>query len=285
MMTSEPYQEAVVDLQCLLNRNMATQLKLDGIFGSKTKANVLAWQRKKGLVEDGVVGSKTWNTLCNTYIPMSDLLAQKLVNLAEKEEELHVVEVPLGSNRGPDVDKYRAATNHALLNGWPWCAAFICWLLREAMKNHSYEFTRPQTAGAWDFENWARKQTCGVSLKKPHGNDIYAGDIVVFTEKIWTKGHIGLATSAPDAAGYIKTIEGNTRADGSINSKVHGVFAKKHKLSDIRSRIRITESDCYLSLFSEMSIDDTSMLTSNDLSMSMSMSMSTSMSMSMSMSM
>ena len=154
-------------------------------------------------------------------------------------------------NCRPHVDEYRAATWLALGNGWDWCASFIYWLLREAMKNQSYEFWHPQTVGAWDFENWAREQTCGVSLKKPHGNDIYAGDIVVFKLQ-----HIGLATNAPDAAGYIKTIEGNTSADGSINTKVHGVFAKKCKLSDIRSRIRITESDCYLSSLSEMSIDE-----------------------------
>jgi peptidoglycan hydrolase-like protein with peptidoglycan-binding domain len=45
--TYDTYKEAVVDLQCLLNRNIAMQLKVDGIFSSKTKANVLAWQRKK----------------------------------------------------------------------------------------------------------------------------------------------------------------------------------------------------------------------------------------------
>jgi hypothetical protein len=32
----------------------------DGIFGPNTQAHVIAWQKKNGLVADGVVGPKTW---------------------------------------------------------------------------------------------------------------------------------------------------------------------------------------------------------------------------------
>jgi murein DD-endopeptidase MepM/ murein hydrolase activator NlpD len=35
----------------------------DGIFGSQTKASVVAFQASKGLVADGIVGPKTWATL------------------------------------------------------------------------------------------------------------------------------------------------------------------------------------------------------------------------------
>jgi hypothetical protein len=231
---SPTYQAAVVGLQCLLNQMNAAGLTVDGYFGASTKSAVIVWQRKNGLDTDGVVGCRTWNTLCNNN-PTSSLLAQELVNLATKE--IGVKEVPLYSNRGPRVDTYRAATWLALGNGWNWCAAFICWLMREAMAEDSFSFLRPQTAGAWDFERWAREQECGVSMKKPHNNDIKAGDIVVYT---WQ--HIGLATSAPDTSGNINTIEGNTYVDGSADRRGVGVYAKKRKLSDIRSRIRITAS-------------------------------------------
>jgi hypothetical protein len=113
------------------------------------------------------------------------------------------------------------------------CAAFICWLFREAMKGGKYTFKRPQTAGAWDFENWARQQDKSVILKKPHRNDIKSGDIVVFTFS-----HIGIAISGPDVSGYVTTIEGNTDAAGSREGG--GVFIKKRKLSSIRSVIRTT---------------------------------------------
>lgn len=35
-------------------------LKVDGVFGSKTRAAVLAFQRRHGLVADGIVGVRTW---------------------------------------------------------------------------------------------------------------------------------------------------------------------------------------------------------------------------------
>lgn len=112
------------------------------------------------------------------------------------------------------------------------CAAFICWLFREAMKDGKYSFERPKTAGAYDFENWCREQDTNVLLKKPHGGDIKAGDIVIFTFS-----HIGLAISEPDEFGYVTTIEGNT--DGQGSREGGAVLIKKRKLSSIRSRIRV----------------------------------------------
>jgi len=35
----------------------------DGFFGSRTKTSVLNYQKKSGLVVDGIVGSKTWSTI------------------------------------------------------------------------------------------------------------------------------------------------------------------------------------------------------------------------------
>jgi hypothetical protein len=161
--TSPTYKTAVVDLQCLLNQKNAAKLAVDGIFGSKTKEAVLAWQFKKGLDMDGIVGSNTWNSLCGPIV--SGLLAKKLVVLANKE--VGVKEVPLYSNRGPRVDQYRAATSLALgKDGWFWCAAFICWLMREAMAEGEYGFSRPQEAGVFNFEKkWAVKQKCGIRPK------------------------------------------------------------------------------------------------------------------------
>ena len=35
----------------------------DGIFGQNTKNAVIAFQRAKGLIADGIVGPKTWSKL------------------------------------------------------------------------------------------------------------------------------------------------------------------------------------------------------------------------------
>ncbi|KJR45572.1 N-acetylmuramoyl-L-alanine amidase [Desulfosporosinus sp. I2] len=37
--------------------------KIDGVFGPLTRAAVLAFQKSKGLVQDGIVGKMTWTAL------------------------------------------------------------------------------------------------------------------------------------------------------------------------------------------------------------------------------
>lgn len=55
--------DAVRKLQELLNAKGYTCGNVDGIFGSKTKAAVLAFQKANGLAADGIVGPLTWGKL------------------------------------------------------------------------------------------------------------------------------------------------------------------------------------------------------------------------------
>jgi hypothetical protein len=161
-------------------------------------------------------------------------LAPAIVELARAE--IGVEEVN-GTNCGPRVNEYKAATWLDPKVGWPWCAAFVCWLVREAMKLtdvvETETFKRPQTAGAWDFENWSLAQDKSTQTRKPHRGDIKPGDIVVFKFS-----HIGIAESAPDKNGVVTTIEGNT--DGAGSREGGAVLRKKRRLTQIRSRIRFT---------------------------------------------
>ena len=199
------------------------------------KEVVKAVQKLLGVSADGAVGPVTWNAILakmSTKSPITSggSVAEKMVSLAR--EEIGVSEVD-GSNCGPRVDEYKAATWLDADKGWPWCAAFICWLVREAIEGEDVKFKRPRTAGAWDFENWAKQQsTNGVELRKPTNEDIKAGDIVVFTFS-----HIGLAVKDADSSGYVVTIEGNTNGAGSREGG--SVLEKKRHVSKIRSRIRI----------------------------------------------
>jgi hypothetical protein len=104
--------------------------------------------------------------------------------------------------------------------------------MRELSISETPTFQRPTTAGAWDFENWSRRQDYSTSTKKPHAGDILPGDIVVFTFS-----HIGLAVSAP-VDGFVQTVEGNSNAAGSREGG--SVVSKRRSLSQIRSRIRFT---------------------------------------------
>jgi len=157
-------------------------------------------------------------------------LADKLVSLARNEIGVEEVD---GSNCGVRVDTYKSATNLPPHEAWPWCAAFVCWLVREAIRTDGpYTFARPTTAGAWDFENWSKKQDNSTHTLRNPGNDIKAGDIVIFKFS-----HIGLCVRSAEA-GRIRTVEGNTDAAGSREGG--GVFEKSRALDSIKTRIRFT---------------------------------------------
>ncbi len=53
----------VKKVQELLNEALGIALTTDGIFGAMTQANVLIFQKKAGLVEDGIVGANTYGKL------------------------------------------------------------------------------------------------------------------------------------------------------------------------------------------------------------------------------
>ncbi len=160
------------------------------------------------------------------------LLSELIPDIAKRE--IGVEEVN-GTNCGPRVDVYKAATNLPPHEAWPWCAAFVDWVVMQAMisTGKKYTFQRPTTAGAWDLENWSLRQDNSTWTKKPHNGDIKAGDIVVFRFS-----HVGIAISAPDKNGNVQTTEGNTDSQGSREGG--GVFKKSRHLSEIRSRIRFT---------------------------------------------
>ena len=55
--------DSVKRLQRKLAAAGFTPGKIDGVFGPQTKAAVLAFQKSRGLVQDGIVGVKTWTAL------------------------------------------------------------------------------------------------------------------------------------------------------------------------------------------------------------------------------
>jgi hypothetical protein len=138
-----------------------------------------------------------------------------------------VREIPQNSNRGPRVEEYQRAT-WLDGTGWPWCAAFVCWGLMKLEAEFDFPFARPQTGGAWDFENWAKQQ--GLVLMKPPGK-ILKGDIVIFTFS-----HIGVARE-DESNGQVPTIEGNTDSGGSREG--NGAYKRTRAKSLIRSVIRL----------------------------------------------
>jgi hypothetical protein len=157
--------------------------------------------------------------------------ALRLVEILAAENGVR--EIPANSNRGPRVEEYQRAT-WLSGTGWPWCAAFICWGILKLGEESPLPFARPRTAGAWDFERWARQDAGGsVRLMKPRraASPIKAGDVVVFTFS-----HVGLAIE-DEKNGFVRTVEGNTNGSGSREGG--GVYIQRRALSLVRSHIRL----------------------------------------------
>jgi len=165
---------------------------------------------------------------------MSARLPSAIVMVAT--EEIGVTEVN-GTNCGVRVNQYKASTTLPADEPWPWCAAFVCWVVREAAARAGVPFTatfkRPTTAGAYALETWSLAQDASTWTKKPHRNDIEAGDIVVFKFS-----HTGIAVTAPDKSGHFKCIEANTGPNGERDGD--GAWKKTRHIDLVRSRIRFT---------------------------------------------
>lgn len=111
--------------------------------------------------------------------------------------ELGVREIPDGSNSGPRVRQYQAAT-WLPGTGWPWCAAFVNWAYRQA------GYVLPdRSAGAWDLVDRAVRNGWAVTVP-PSG--VRPGDIVAWRTG---SGHVSLAERYDPATGLLHTVDGN----------------------------------------------------------------------------
>lgn len=83
--------DSVRTMQQLL-ANAGSTLVIDGIFGSGTRAAVLAFQRKYGLTADGVCGPKTWAKLVEvTMIKTDGKLATVMLQDVPEEEAMKLL--------------------------------------------------------------------------------------------------------------------------------------------------------------------------------------------------
>jgi len=127
-------------------------------------------------------------------------LTEKLVQLAAYHcDVLHVQEEPIGSNRGPWVDKYLEAAGAE--PGEPWCAAFVTYLLKQC----GYSSLPSGPAAVINWSRWA--EGSGRIVTVPGRGDLF------FLLHADGEGHMGIVIE--NLGGSIRTIEGNSNTDGS----------------------------------------------------------------------
>lgn len=158
--------------------------------------------------------------------------------IATAIEEIGTAEVG-NTNCGKRVNLYKAATNLPPQESWPWCAAFMCWCIQQAMQKCGIKetptFRRPTTASAFDFINWSLAQDNTTQTLRPIRSfkQIMAGDILIFKFS-----HIGLAVRDAREDGTVSTVEGNT--DGQGTAEGGAVLRKCRSIDQVKARIRFT---------------------------------------------
>ena len=160
-------------------------------------------------------------------------IQQQIVRIAEAQVGVREVG---GDNRGPMVVQYQKAT-WLKPSAWPWCAAFTCWVLREALQiTLPNGVTKPDTwrcrdASAYGWEKWGREKKL---ILLPETARALAGDFVTYDFS-----HIGIVVKdqAKGGEGFLSTVEGNTDDKGSREGG--GVYRKQRHWKLIRTLIRI----------------------------------------------
>lgn len=230
----ESNKTVVRALQQRLNELVCGPIDVDGDFGRKTFAAVKLFQMRSvdanenPLIVDGNVGPISWAVLFgdNTIIintSPSDLLSEVVKATAS---QIGVLEKPIGSNSGPEVDEYLESVG--LGGGCFWCMAFVYWSFQKASAKLGVTNPAVKTAGCLDHWNRTKGKRITSSEAVNNPSRVKPGQIFIMSYG-GGAGHTGLVEKVN--GGFVTTIEGNTNESGSRNGI--GVFRRQRKINSI----------------------------------------------------
>lgn len=237
----------ILKIQHRLQSIGISPIDLDGIFDDDTENAVKLFQMRfpdvtgSPLQVDGKIGSLTWGALfgkesVHSSAEPSTALTKEVVEYAKTQ--IGVLENPLGSNRGPEVDKYQIAAGLTLnastsKPGYAWCVAFTYYCYQQAAAKLGIGNPHIKTAGVLDHWSRAKGKPGIVRISNVDAiNDptlVKPGALFIIDHG-GGLGHSGIVTEVSN--GRLVTIEGNTNDGGSRNGI--GVFERKaRKIADI----------------------------------------------------
>ncbi len=172
----------VVKLQILLNGhlNPAIRIMNDGHFGRLTRAAVEAFQKKKGLPIDGVVGVNTWNALTLGGAKLAHKIDLTPSTIGAPWCDIAAAEIGVKALAGPGlhekriIEYHKTTTYAATTDEVAWCSAFVNWVMIQA----GIEGTNSAAAKSWI--KW------GLKVNAPA-----KGDIIVVQSKKTSGYHVG----------------------------------------------------------------------------------------------
>lgn len=193
-----------------------------GVFDNPFKSLVKLFQSQnvdkagRPLEVDGVVGAMTWGALfgASSASLTTGSLATSALGMAVTQ--LGVMEVPLGSNRGPMVNHYLLSTGTPPGNFW--CMAFVFWCFREAAAAAGVANPFPKTAGCLDAWNKIKRSRPTRLIKREAAiakpSLVRPGQVFILDHGRGF-GHTGFVRQSFD--GPFRSVEGNAQLDGSRN--------------------------------------------------------------------
>lgn len=193
---------------------------VDGEFGPETKAHVKLWEKVHGLADtEGEVDAATWAELHAAFMALpatgTNALRGEVVRLARSY--IGVREQPLGSNCGPEVDKFNKIAGTA--RGSYWCLSFAYAVVALAAQNLRQAVPVLQSAYCPGLLAWAEQHGRITTDPKP-------GDIgLVKSGDAYRVQHAVLVDHV--AGQLVQTVEGNSNDNGSSNGI--GVFSLTRK--------------------------------------------------------
>lgn len=222
-------------------KEVGIPITVDGEFGDKTEFAVRLFQARSEdttgapLEIDGIVGRRTWEALFGEIDPAkvpapataassgASKLSARALEIAASQ--IGVLENPLGSNRGAEVDAYLSSVDPSLLAN-PWCMAFVFWCFKEAAKGLGAANSAPKSAGV--LVSWrlardvakARRITAAEATKNP---SLVIPGMVFYIDTGGGTGHTGFVSDIVN--GRLSTIEGNTTLKTGSREGI-GVFAR-----------------------------------------------------------
>ena len=199
-----------------------------GVFDKAFKSLVKLFQSQnvdeaaRPLAVDGEVGSMTWGALFGAPA-VAGVLAGGLAvaALGTAVTQLGVMEEPLGSNRGPMVDKYLASVGCPPGNFW--CMSFVHWCFLQAATAAKMANPFPKTASCIDAWNKvkAAQPSKIISRSAAIANpSLVRPGLVFILDHGGGHGHTGFVRQS--FGGPFRTVEGNSNNAGSANGL--GVF-------------------------------------------------------------
>lgn len=127
----------------------------------------------------------------------------------------------VGSNTGPQVEAYLAVTG--LKGGYPWCAAFVAWVLTQN------DVPNPKSAWspAWFPHANVVWQSNGLKIRLPLPGDVFG----IYYASMGRIAHVGFVHRYGDRITI--TVEGNTNDNGSRTGD--GVYLKRRPTRQLHS--------------------------------------------------